>query len=803
MLIAVAVVFGVLLLIGFGTLVLLARFYRKVKQGEALIVSTTKNVEVTFTGRMVLPVIHRAEVMDISVKTIEIDRRGKEGLICKDNIRADIKVTFFVRVNEEEKDVLKVAKNVGCARASSQQTLEELFGAKFSEALKTVGKQLDFEELFTERDTFRDEIIENIGRYLNGYSLEDVAIDYLEQTSLDFLDPNNILDAQGRKKITERTATEIEEENLRKNQRDMKIGAQNLDKKRAMLNYKREEEDAEAKTNREIEVVRSTQRAEAEEAKAKQEARASKAHLQKEQDVNIASIGKTTEEQRAEKNRERDISLQTENIKKEVRLVELDREQTVELREIEKEKKIQVERKAIAYEIRERIAVEKTVAEEEEHIKDLRALRDAERRKKVTLTDAAASAEEQFIGKIKAAEAAEQVAKHESTQRRILADAEQEEADKKAKAQIRLAEGKQAQSAADGLAQAKVKEASAIALEKEGLAEAKVLEQKMIAEAKGAEEQGMVKIRVKQAEVDAIEKEGMTEAKVAEEKGMVDVRVKQATADAIEREGLAQAKVTEEQGMAEARVKQVTADALEKEGLVQAKVLEEKGMVDVRVKQATADAIEREGMAEAKVLEQKMSAEASGIEKKGLAEAVGAREKLLAEATGLAEKATAMKQLDETSRAHEEFRLRLEQQRVIQIEQIHASREVAKSQAAVLAEAFQAANVQVIGGDGAFFERYLKAATVGRSMDGFMDNSETARTLLKDYLSGEASLPADVRDILMNPPVGVDDVQKLTISAFLGRLMVDADDNLKAKLMDLMGKVKDLGIDEIKPSPGA
>jgi len=36
--------------------------------------------------------------MDISVKTIEIARTGREGLICRDNIRADIKVTFFVRV---------------------------------------------------------------------------------------------------------------------------------------------------------------------------------------------------------------------------------------------------------------------------------------------------------------------------------------------------------------------------------------------------------------------------------------------------------------------------------------------------------------------------------------------------------------------------------------------------------------------------------------------------------------------------------------------------------------------------------
>jgi uncharacterized membrane protein YqiK len=48
--------------------------------------------------------------MDISLKTIEIDRRGQEGLICKDNIWADIKVAFFVRVNKSPEDVIRVAQ---------------------------------------------------------------------------------------------------------------------------------------------------------------------------------------------------------------------------------------------------------------------------------------------------------------------------------------------------------------------------------------------------------------------------------------------------------------------------------------------------------------------------------------------------------------------------------------------------------------------------------------------------------------------------------------------------------------------
>ena len=111
---------GVLIL-GTGLLMLIAKFYKKVEQGKALVVNKMKQeTEVTFTGATVLPVIHKAETMDISVKTLEIDRRGKDGLICRDNIRADIKVNFFVRVNKRKEDVIKFAQSIGCARVISR-----------------------------------------------------------------------------------------------------------------------------------------------------------------------------------------------------------------------------------------------------------------------------------------------------------------------------------------------------------------------------------------------------------------------------------------------------------------------------------------------------------------------------------------------------------------------------------------------------------------------------------------------------------------------------------------------------------
>ncbi|MEA2752903.1 MAG: hypothetical protein QOI41_7046, partial [Myxococcales bacterium] len=202
--IVIAVAVGFVLLL--GLLALVARFYRQVEQGKALIVNTvSKDPVVAFTGAIVYPIINRAEVMDLSVKTIDIDRRGKEGLICNDNIRADINVTFFVRVNKTRDDVLKVAQSLGCARASDPKALEELFTAKFAEALKTVGKHFNFDQLYTKRDEFKDKIIEVIGKDLNGFILDDAAIDYLEQTPLEALDRDNIMDADGIRKITEIT----------------------------------------------------------------------------------------------------------------------------------------------------------------------------------------------------------------------------------------------------------------------------------------------------------------------------------------------------------------------------------------------------------------------------------------------------------------------------------------------------------------------------------------------------------------------------------------------------------------------
>ena len=641
-----------------------SRLFRKVEQGKALIVSKMRKVDVTFTGQVVLPVLHKAEVMDISVKTIEITRAGKEGLICRDNIRADIRISFFVKVNKTVEDVVKVAQAVGTARASDRNTLQELFHAKFSEALKTVGKQMDFTDLYTKREELRYRIIEVIGVDLSGYHLEDAAIDYLEQTPLTQLDPANVLDAQGIRKITELTAVEHVRTNEARRTEEKEITRQNVDAREAVLELERRQADAEIKQKREIDTTRAREEAETARVVEEERLRAQAAFLRTEEQLGVQRENQAREVAVAAKNRERVIAVENERIEKDRMLEVIGRDRETELTRIAAEKEVEAEKRDIAEVIRERVAVDRTVAEQEESIKKLRAVEEAERERQAVVIAAEAQAQEQLVKDIKAAEAAEAAATHRAAEELTLAEARLKSADLEAQAKLRMAEGLQAEAAAEGLAA-------------------------------------------------------------------------------------------------------------------------------VQVRDKEADVIEKAGRAEAEATEARMRAEAEGARAKALAEAEAVGGRLKAEAAGLTEKAAAMAALDDASRGHEEYRLRLEAEKDIRLAGLDVQRQVAEAQATVLATGLENADIDIVGGDTVFFDRLMSSVALGKGVDGFVKHSETAQTLAGPWLDGSSSFTDDLTRVLGSVSTG--DVQNLTVSALLMQLMKSGGSDA-GQVQRLLERAGELGL---------
>ncbi|MGL6126180.1 flotillin [Chryseobacterium artocarpi] len=653
-----------------GLIFWILSMYKKTVQGIVILRTGYGGTKVFFNAGIVIPIIHRMESMDISVKKLEISREGKAGLICKDNMRADIQVAFFIRVNKSVDDIVNVGQTIGCQRASDAQTLRELFEAKFSEALKTVGKKFDFTELYEARSEFRQEILDIIGTDLNGYVLDDCAIDYLEQTSIDKLDKDNILDSEGIKKITELTATQNIKANQVRRDEEKTITKQNVEAREAILELEKQLAEKEESQKREVANIKARENAEILKVEEEERLRYETVRIATEEKLQIAEENKLRQVVIAAKNKERADLVETERVMKDKALEATERERIVSLAQIEKDKAIELEKKSIQDAIRERLTMEKTVVEEQQGIKDLEAFKTAERNKQVEITVATQEAEKKLIEETRAAEARKLAAEKDAQKYVIEAQAKRDAAEKEAEAR------------------------------------------KIIADAKAKEEATV--------------------------------------------------------GLSEAQVLHAKADAAERQGIVEAIVIEKK-----------ADAVKKEGIAQAEVI----------------------KEKALAEAAGITEKAEAMKKLNEAGKDHEEFRLRLNKEKEVELAEIAIQKDIADAQSLVLAEAFKTAKIDIVGGDNTFFDNVIRQVSAGKGLDKFVSHSENAQMVRENLLGDGENIIAKVMGMVDKYNISSDDIKNMSIASLIFKLNGVANQQERGILERALDMAKHMGVDN-KPVNG-
>ncbi len=547
-------IFVVLGILGLAA-IMFAVCVRKIQPGRAGVKTGWGGLKVAFDWMVRVPLLQSYHIVDISVKKLEIARKGKDGLVCRDNIRADITVAFYIRVEATEESVRKVAQMLTPERVSDIDQLRELLEAKFSEALKTAGKQMEFHELFTARIKFRDQIQDTIGKDLDGFLLQDVAIDYLEQTPLDEHDPDNVLDSEGIKKITEITQRERVLANEFSQRSQVRIAKEDADADIARREQNRRNEEDTAKQTRAITEVRANEEAETAKVVEARRLEVEAKRLETDEAIRL----RTEDMNRAVQEREFTVKKEKQRLEQESTQegeeAQVRRERSVQLARMEKEVKVadaavEVERKRAVV-----VAEQKAVVQQEEEKTNIEARMTAERVREVTLIEAEMNAKRDQVEKVVAAEAHMESERHlaeaakikvvtaaeadreaavrEADRINTLADAEAKVAEKRRHAAEQEAEGTAAREAATGLAEAKVI---------------------------------MAKAEARKIEAGAIEQVGFAEAKVTKAKGDVQAEVTETQAEA-EAEGhkdreLAAAAGIEARGTAEAKAIQQKAEAM-------------------------------------------------------------------------------------------------------------------------------------------------------------------------------------------------------------------------------------------------
>ena len=491
----------------------------------------------------------------------------------------------------------------------------------------------------------------------------------------------NILDAEGIKKITDLTAQEHVQANEITREKEKTIKKQDVEAQEAILELEKQRVEAVEKQKREIAEIAARQQAEAAKVAEEERLKAESARITTEEELAVAEENKLRQIIVAERNKERTDAVERERVEKDRMLEVTERERVVGLADIEKEKVIEVEKRNIQDVIRERVAVERSVVEEQQRILDTEEFATADRSKQVAITKAEESAEAALVAEIKAAEAQKQAAEHTAKQLVIEADAQKDAAEREMNAKKMLAEATQAEQAAPGLADAQVQVARADAIEKEGTAEAAVTKKKLVAEAEG---------QMKKAE-----------------------------------------------------------------------------------------AIEKEGMAEAAVVEQKFYAEARGIE----------------------QKAEAMKIFDGVGREHEEFKLKLNKDKDIEIAAINAQTDIAREQSEIVGAALETARIDIVGGETEFFDKIVDSIKAGKSVDRWVNNSQVLTDVKGTFFSGNGNgdFRSNLKQFTDHFGLSFEDVKDMSVAALIGKMLLDSDnDTITAGLKRLQGTITQLGLSDKK-----
>lgn len=466
------IIFAAILVVG----LIISRLYKRASKERAFVRTGMGGQKIVMNGgAIVIPIFQETIEVNMNTMRLTVARSNEAGLITKDRMRVDVQAEFFVRVKPTEDAIADAAQTLG-VRTMKPEQLKELVEGKFVDALRSVAAELTMEELHEKRGEFVQRVQTTVSEDIlkNGLELESVSLTALDQTSQEYLNPQNAFDAQGLAKLTEIIEAKRKQRNDIEQETRVQIQLKNLEAEKQSLTLSQEQEFVRLAQQREIEMRRAQQTAEVAREQAARKQEAKQAEIEADQKNAAAELDakQKVEQQRIEL--DRTLTEQEVMKTKMVESAEIEKQKALELAEqdraiaIAEKSKAKSEAEALA------AAARAEAVRAEERVTTAKELETAERRKSIELVLASEEAEREAI-KIKVAATAEKsaaldqadavktLAEAESSKARIAAEgaaeAERLMAEARAKTLEVEAEGKRKLNEADNILNSAILEA--------------------------------------------------------------------------------------------------------------------------------------------------------------------------------------------------------------------------------------------------------------------------------------------------------------------------------------------------------
>lgn len=418
---------GVVVIVTILTMLLIvSRLYKRASKERAFVRTGFGGQRIVMNGgAVILPVIQETIEVNMNTMRLNIGRANESGLITKDRMRVDVQAEFYVRVKPTEEAIADAAQTLG-RRTMEPEQLKELVEGKFVDALRSVAAEMAMEELHEKRVEFVQRVQTTVSEDIlkNGLELESVSLTALDQTSQDYLNPQNAFDAQGLAKLTEIIEGKRKQRNDIEMDTKVAIELKNLEAEKLSLQLSRDTEYARLEQEREVTNRKAAQVSEIAREQALRSQEAREAEIAAQQKIAIADqVSKQA------------IEAQRIEVERKIAEQEILKQRALEAAEIEKTKLVELTEQDRAIAIAEKskakseaeAAANLALADSkrtEEKVVTAKEIEAAERRKAIELVQAAEEAEREALKKTVAAAADKKAAIDQAAAIQTVAEAE-------------------------------------------------------------------------------------------------------------------------------------------------------------------------------------------------------------------------------------------------------------------------------------------------------------------------------------------------------------------------------------------
>jgi uncharacterized membrane protein YqiK len=383
-LILAGIAFGALLLIG----IIFSRLYRRSSKERAFVRTGLGGQKVVMDGgAIVFPVFHETILVNMNTLKLEVTRSGKDSLFTKDRMRVDVVVAFFVRVVPTKEGIANAAQTLG-QRTIQPEQLSQLVEDKFVDSLRAAAVSMTMQELMDKRQDFIQGVQNAVSEDLlkNGLELESVSLTRIDQTPMQFFDPNNAFDAEGLTRLTEQTQRRTKERNEIEQDTTIAISQKNFEAKQLQLEIDRQKRFAELSQAQEVAAREAEQAAIVSRIQAEKTREAEEAKIISQRQIREAEVAKQQAVRQREVEAEREVQIASIEQQRATQIAEQNRAISVAQKSEEQSKAEASANLALAQAVKS-----------EQAVKTAEEVAKAEREKEVTLVIARQEAERQAI----------------------------------------------------------------------------------------------------------------------------------------------------------------------------------------------------------------------------------------------------------------------------------------------------------------------------------------------------------------------------------------------------------------------